>query len=145
MGHLLTVQNLLRLIGGRPNLEREDFPFRKDLYPFHFTLEPVSAISLAKYVAAERPDDPNPPADLQAIINLATQGAGMPVNRVGVLYALLTAIFSRPEQLAANAATGDPWHAWVDQVHHAGNVDFADGGQQPGSGTGGPARDRGPG
>src|SRR5215210_8512247 len=52
MGHLITVQNLLRFIGGTLNFEREDFPFRT-LYPFHFQLEPLTKASLAKYVAAE--------------------------------------------------------------------------------------------
>src|SRR4051794_2866107 len=55
MGHLITVQNLLRLIGGPLVLEREDYPFRGDLYPFHFRLEPVSKESLSKYIVAEMP------------------------------------------------------------------------------------------
>ncbi len=55
MGHMITVQNLLRLIGGPLNLEREDYPFRSNLYPFHFRLEPLSKASLAKYVVAEMP------------------------------------------------------------------------------------------
>lgn len=55
MGHLMTVQNLLLLLGLPPNLEREDFPPRKDLYPFAVHLEPLSQRSLAKYVVAEAP------------------------------------------------------------------------------------------
>src|SRR6478609_9951424 len=42
MGHLITVQNLLRLLGGPIILDREDYPFRSHLYPFHFRLEPLS-------------------------------------------------------------------------------------------------------
>ena len=57
MGHLVTVQNLLRLLGGPLNLEREDFPFRSGLYPFHFRLEPLTKNSLSKYVFAEMPAD----------------------------------------------------------------------------------------
>lgn len=124
MGHLITVQNLLRLIGGRLNLEREDFPFRRDYYPFPFTLEPLSPVSLAKYVAAERPEEVAP--DVQEIIDLATGGVGMPINRVGILYALLTSIFSRPEDVEASAASGDPWHEWVSLVDRAVNIDFAE-------------------
>ncbi|MEJ7743434.1 MAG: ferritin-like domain-containing protein, partial [Nocardioidaceae bacterium] len=56
MGHLMTVQNLL-LLGLAPNLEREDFPPQKDLYPFALHLEPLSQRSLAKYVVAEAPGD----------------------------------------------------------------------------------------
>src|SRR5215831_5952016 len=45
MGHLMTAQNLLLAIRLRPNLEREDFPPRKDLYPFKLHLEPLSVAS----------------------------------------------------------------------------------------------------
>ena len=34
MAHFASVQNLLRLIGGPLNFDREDFPFRTDFYPF---------------------------------------------------------------------------------------------------------------
>src|SRR6185436_17019933 len=57
MGHLITVQNILRLIGGPLHLEREDYPFRSEFYPFHFVLEPATKASLAKYVIAEAPED----------------------------------------------------------------------------------------
>ena len=39
MAHLLSVQNLLRSLGGPENLEREDFPFNV-FYPFRFQLAP---------------------------------------------------------------------------------------------------------
>jgi len=35
MGHLLMVQNVLRLIGGSLNLAREDFPWDVPFYPTH--------------------------------------------------------------------------------------------------------------
>ena len=57
MGHLITVQNLLRLIGGPFNFEREDYPFSSGFYPFNFTLEKLTLDSLAKYVVAESPLD----------------------------------------------------------------------------------------
>lgn len=122
MGHLITVQNLLRLIGGTLNFEREDFPFRRDYYPFPFTLEPLSTVSLAKYVAAERPEEVDPA--LQEIIDLATEGAGMTINRVGVIYALLTSILSRREDVETAAATGDEWDKWVGTIDRIANVDF---------------------
>src|SRR5260221_10124422 len=56
MGHLITVQNVLRVIGGPLPLEREDYPFRSDFYAFHFRLEPLTKNSLAKYVVAESPE-----------------------------------------------------------------------------------------
>lgn len=55
MGHLLTVQNLLCLVGAPINLEREDYPWDSQFYPFEFTLEPLSLDSLARFVFAEMP------------------------------------------------------------------------------------------
>ena len=55
MGHLVTVQNLLQLIGAPLTLRREDMPFDNNLQPFTFRLEPLSQASLAKYVVAEMP------------------------------------------------------------------------------------------
>ena len=54
MTHLMTVQNLLRLVGLEPHLGRQDFgPPDADeerLFPFDLLLEPVTHESLAKYV-----------------------------------------------------------------------------------------------
>src|SRR5258708_20997325 len=55
MGHLMTVQNLLRCLGGPLNLDREDYPWDSGFYPFPFQLEPLTRRSLAKYVFAESP------------------------------------------------------------------------------------------
>ncbi|MDQ2990122.1 MAG: ferritin-like protein [Pseudomonadota bacterium] len=55
MGHLITVQNSLRLIGAPLHLEREDMPWDVPFYPFPFMLEPLTLDSLAKYVYAESP------------------------------------------------------------------------------------------
>ena len=52
MGHLLTVQNILRFIGGPMSFDREDFPLRTNVYPFPFELEPLSRDTLAKYIYA---------------------------------------------------------------------------------------------
>jgi Ferritin-like len=57
MGHLLTVQNLLCLLGGPPSFEREDYPWDSPFYPFPFCLEKLSLESLACYVYAEMPRD----------------------------------------------------------------------------------------
>ena len=59
MGHLASIQNILRLIGGPITFEREDYPFLSDLYPFPFRLEKLTKDSLAKYVVAEMPPDYN--------------------------------------------------------------------------------------
>ena len=57
MGHLLTVQNLLCLLGGPVCFERAHFPADTPYLPFPFRLEPVTAKSLAWYVYAEAPED----------------------------------------------------------------------------------------
>ncbi|MEO8429304.1 MAG: ferritin-like domain-containing protein, partial [Verrucomicrobiota bacterium] len=67
MGHLLTVQNVLCLLGGPVTFDREDFPWDTVFYPFPFRLEPLTLNSLACYVYAEMP----PLADLEKEIRKA--------------------------------------------------------------------------
>ena len=55
MGHFLTVQNILTLVGAPINLNREDLPWDVPFYPFPFRLEPLTLDSLACYVYAEMP------------------------------------------------------------------------------------------
>ena len=57
MGHLLTVQNILTLIGQPINLARMDLPWDIPFYPFPFQLEPLSLDSVACYVYAEMPSE----------------------------------------------------------------------------------------
>ncbi|CAA9474478.1 MAG: hypothetical protein AVDCRST_MAG67-428 [uncultured Solirubrobacteraceae bacterium] len=113
MGHLMTVQNLLLLLAMAPNLEREDFPPQKDLYPFKLHLEPVSQRSLAKYVVAEAPAGAPGIEDIAA---LATDSAGTTINRVGTLYGLLGLIFAAPDQLGPGASGDETWDAMVRQL-----------------------------
>jgi Ferritin-like len=110
MGHLLTVQNLLLALGLPPNFEREDFPPRKDLYPFTLHLEPLSQHSLAMYVVAEAPT--NAP-DIDDIINVAQGAAAAQINHVGVLYGLLGLVFATPQQVQEGATSGGGWDAMV--------------------------------
>jgi hypothetical protein len=93
MGHLLAVENLLRFIGGPLSLDREDFPFRSEFYPFRFKLEPLSKRVLAKYVAAEMPENAADP-EIPRIIEIAREIAGMEVNRVGALYDAIIKLFA---------------------------------------------------
>jgi hypothetical protein len=95
MAHLATVQNLLRFVGGPLNFDREDFPYRSELYPFPFRLEPLGRASLARFVVAEMPVEPNADAALVAeAVAIATDGGSHPVNRVGALYRRLTDLFA---------------------------------------------------
>jgi len=53
MHHLGAVNRLLVALGSGPHLDRQDFPYQPDIYPFPFTLEPGSRRSVAKYVYTE--------------------------------------------------------------------------------------------
>jgi hypothetical protein len=102
MGHLLSVQNVLRLIGGALNLDREDYPWDIPFYPYPFALEPLSRSSLAKYIFAESPD--SWPPDLtgeerQEIENVVKMSPSQAPHRVGQLYELMTDIVSDREAL----------------------------------------------
>jgi len=55
MGHLITVQNLLLLLGGPVSFERHSHPWSSPFYPFEFNLDGLSLESLARYVYAEMP------------------------------------------------------------------------------------------
>jgi hypothetical protein len=104
MGHLVTVENLLQLIGGPLTFERQDFPAPSDLYPFEFTLQPLTRRSLAEYVLAEMPDEQvihrlKLTDQIEEVKKAAGGDMGATkVNRVGVLYNALTRLFTVPGQ-----------------------------------------------
>jgi hypothetical protein len=50
MGHLLTVQNVLVLLGAPLNLGREMMPWDHQFYPFPFSLEPFTIETLQCFV-----------------------------------------------------------------------------------------------
>jgi Ferritin-like len=95
MGHLVTVQNLLTALGMPLNLDREDYPWGSQFYPFDFTLRRLTLDSLATYVVAESPADwTGKEADeIRA-------RAGGAVNRVGALYSTITDILRDPKCIA---------------------------------------------
>jgi hypothetical protein len=101
MAHFISVQNLLRFVGGPLNFDREDFPFRTDFYPFPLRLERLSRAALARYIAAEMPAESEvDPALIAAALELATGGNdGLPVNRVGALYNRLATLFADEQKL----------------------------------------------
>ena len=100
MGHLTTIQNLLLLLGGRDAIYMQRDLIREvsEHNPIPFVLEPVSKVSLAKYVAAEKPA--TVPPELQAkvdeLVQLAEADAGVETNRVGVIFELLKWVFQPP-------------------------------------------------
>ena len=98
MAHLITVQNILRAIGGPLHLEREDYPYRSEFYPFQFQLEPLTKTSLAKYVYAESPEQ-WAGVEAQEIKGRAEAGSTQPLNRVGQLYTALIKVFQAPDRI----------------------------------------------
>ena len=102
MGHLVTVQNILKLLGGPLHLDREDYPWVSGFYPYAFTLEPLSRESLAKYVVAESPikwPDSVPEQEHRKIEELAREDAEQQVARVGALYQTIIALLSDPKKI----------------------------------------------
>ena len=53
MGHLITVQNALRLIGAEANWLRDDPPASVPYYPFPLEFAPFRLLAIEKYVYAE--------------------------------------------------------------------------------------------
>lgn len=98
MGHLVTVQNLLTVLGGPPNFDREDYPYASGFYPFDFTLEPVTRDSLAKYIYTEMPEVWDEEGS-DAIKKRALKAvSGRPINRVGKLYGTIDAIIKAKDK-----------------------------------------------
>ncbi|NMO16530.1 hypothetical protein HPC49_07760 [Pyxidicoccus fallax] len=98
MGHLITVQNVLTLIGAPLNLDREDYPWGAQFYPFEFTLEPLTKNSLARYIYAEMPAGWDTD-EAKEIKKRALQGSTgqQPLHRVGELYDRMQKILANPE------------------------------------------------
>jgi hypothetical protein len=129
MGHLLTVQNVLRFLGGAINLERQGYPFISALYPFQFTLEPLSRVSVAKYVIAEMPE--HPATDLADVYDvLYTDGtvARSSPHRIGHLYTRVVHLLSQVDE--SECLTNPSYLEGLDRLWR-GDTQVLD----PGSGT----------
>ena len=108
MGHLITVQNMLRLLGAPLNLERNDFPWDTPFYPFEFRLERLSRASLARYIVTESPDQwPSDVPEKEEILALAVRGERMAVHQVGKLYEQIIALISDPAMIPDAAFQAD--------------------------------------
>ncbi|MGZ5432842.1 MAG: ferritin-like domain-containing protein [Thermoanaerobaculia bacterium] len=118
MGHLITVQNVLRCISGPVSFERQELPFNADFYPFFFALERLTLGSLAKYVYAEEPESWTGP-EAEEVTRRATEAnAGHPLNRVGILYQLMIDTIGDPNIVPDEAFRADSvdyqasWNEW---------------------------------
>ena len=100
MGHLATVQNLLHLVGGPLNLNREHSPYASEIYPFRFKLEPLTLDSLSKYVTAESPavlprdlSEDNKALLAQIRVDASRSNDGHEVRHVGLIFERLAQLF----------------------------------------------------
>jgi hypothetical protein len=119
-------------LGAAPHLERQDFPFESDVYPFPFNLEPLSRASLAKYVYCEAPaealrieaaattEDRAFLHDLHTVLRPKVR-----INHIGSLYAGIIAILKElPEPLAAELRLDrKPWLAELERIKSEGEAD----------------------
>jgi hypothetical protein len=106
MGHLVTVENLLTLLGAPLNFNRDEFPFDNGFYPFPFRLVPASPATIATYVCAESPEEWDGP-EADAIKQRAGVEVGGPINSVGKLYAKLIELIGDPARVPDAAFDSD--------------------------------------
>ena len=101
MGHFISVQNVLKVIGAPLNFGRESYPWDSPFYPFPFTLEKFSLSSLAKYVYAEassdwlESDDP-----LAAEIKKSVKITVDDPHTVGALFIVLLQLINDPKVIS---------------------------------------------
>jgi hypothetical protein len=126
MGHLLTVQNILTLLGGPFNLDRGDYPWDIPFDAFPFQLEPLTKGSLACYVYAEMPPDKDDDPELMAIKEVAEKHVATNPNKrplqdhvghVGTLYDYVIRILGDrkkvPDVCFRNSVLGQfSWDEW---------------------------------
>jgi hypothetical protein len=114
MGHLLTVQNLLTLLGRPGHFGRERSPAPEGT-PFPLSLQPFGLPFVSRFLVAESPIDAELPDDLGD--RKAT------IDHVGVLYAMLYWLFQDGN------APQEPWILPVDhlpQDRHLAPPDYGD-------------------
>jgi hypothetical protein len=144
MGHLLTVQNVLVLLGAPINLGREMMPWDHQFYPFSFSLEALSLETLQCFIYAEMPTFESvgkEPAGSQKFVPSAVGGqltineqkaiitditdelAGRfknvkeDMHQVGELYAQIIHLIADPKRIpdsVFNEATYDMQASWDD-------------------------------
>jgi hypothetical protein len=136
MGHLLTVQNMLVLLGAPVNLGREMMPWDHQFYPFKFSLEALSKKTLQCFIYAEMPRLENlgteapgktvrPAVDKQTTIDeqkdiIQEVTDAFPdaiMHQIGELYAEIIDLIADPKRIpdsAFNEASYDMQASWDD-------------------------------
>ncbi|MFM7357247.1 MAG: ferritin-like domain-containing protein [Sediminibacterium sp.] len=118
MGHFVSVQNVLKVIGAPLNFGRESYPWDSPFYPFPFTLEKFSLDSLAKYIYAEAPTDWLQSGDPLAKEIIARVNAQVSdPHTVGALFKVLLQLINDPEVISDETfkAATYPYQAKFDE------------------------------
>ncbi len=123
MQHLSAVNRLLVALGSCPHLDRQDFPYEPDIYPFNFQLEPLSKTALAKYVYTEAPADifnnsvsRNKEDKAFADSVLVELGAGSKANQVGSLYQSVLDMLAEVAGMPDGPLTADEAAKWKEEL-----------------------------
>ena len=115
MGHLLSVQNALVLLGAPISFERDDYPWSGPFNAFPFALERLTLTSLAKYVYSEMPaDDAISGPDVEVarrVRELVGQEAGV---RVGQVYDRILALVENPALVPESSFHPESYDAQAD-------------------------------
>jgi hypothetical protein len=136
MGHLLTVQNMLVLLGAPINLGREMMPWDHQFYPFKFSLEALSKERLQCFIYAEMPrledvgtappgrsmpravDKQTTREEEEAIIQEVTNAfPDAHMHQIGELYAEIIDLIADPKRIPDSAfieASYDMQACWDD-------------------------------
>jgi len=134
MGHLICIQNLLCLLGGPINLDRDDYPWDTPYYPFRFSLQPLTLDSLACYIFAEMEHEMDEPGfnfgdskrakqfrkDREKIVKAAKKAAGYSgsAQHVDKIYNPVIEILKDPDKIPDSAfrrssyASQASWDEW---------------------------------
>jgi len=121
MQHLRDVNHLMTALGAAPNLIRQGFPFEPEVYPFEFNLEPLTRVSVAKYLYCEAAAGTLDPAkaasepERRFLADLERElGPGVRPNHVGSLYDAL--IHTLGEYIASAPKSGARLMPWLDKL-----------------------------
>ena len=128
MQHLGQVNALLMALDASPHLIRQDFPYQQDIYPFEFNLEPLTQVSLAKYVYTEAPvnglkrSKVSSPSDHQFLDQLdRVLGGSTRPNHVGSLYdRIIQTLQEYIRTTPKRSAELKPWIAKLEEIKREG-------------------------
>ena len=132
MQHLRAVNRLLVALGAAPHLDRQDFPYEPDIYPFALNLEPLGRASLAKYVYTEAPGDAlhfraaRTEDDFIFLQDLHEElGDGVRPNHVGSLYGTVIEVLAELGRSPAGPPLPDleRWTGELERIKGEGEVD----------------------